>query len=104
MKSDLTPFWQSLDTLWKQVKLLFAEHNFMTVVCAFFALMMTISFYKFLRSISPALVGFVLLLIVFLLILHWTQTRTEPALMKPFIDWLAPFFPSAYPVSPAAPH
>jgi hypothetical protein len=97
MNSDLTPLWQSLDTLWKQVKLLFSEHNFITIVCAFFALMMTISFYKFLRSISPALVGFVLLLILFILILHWTQTRTEPPVLKPFIDWLAPFFPSAYP-------
>ena len=48
-------------------------------VCAFFALMMTISFYRFLKSISPALVAFVLLLIVVLIIMHWTFTRTEPA-------------------------
>lgn len=105
MNSDLSPLWNSFDSLWKQVKVLFAEHNFITVVCAFFAVMMTVSFYKFLRSISPALVGFVLLLILFLLILHWTQTRSEPPFLKPFIDWLAPFFPSAYslPAKPPAP-
>ena len=103
MNAGLSPLWKSLDVLWKQVKLLFAEHNFITIVCAFFAVMMTISFYKFLRSISPALVVFVLLLILFLLILHWTSTRSEPAFLKPFIDWLAPFFPSPYPVTPPVP-
>jgi choline-glycine betaine transporter len=104
MNADLSPLWKSLDLLWKQVKLLFVEHNFITIVCAFFAVMMTISFYKFLRSISPALVVFVLLLILFILILHWTSTRSEPAFLKPFIDFLAPFFPSAYPTPPAPPH
>ena len=80
--------------LWKQIKLLFAEHHFWTIVCAFFVVVMTISFYRFLKSISPALVGFVLLLMLGILILHWTQTRTEPAFLTPFIDWLAPFFPA----------
>jgi hypothetical protein len=49
---------------------------------------MTLAFYRFLRSISPALVYFVLLLILALLVLHWTQNRSEPPFMKPFIDWL----------------
>jgi membrane-bound metal-dependent hydrolase YbcI (DUF457 family) len=85
---------KAIEALWKQIKTLFGEHHFLTILCAFFAVMMTISFYRFLKSISPALVGFVLLLILFLLVLHWTQTRSEPAFMKPFIDWLAPFFPA----------
>jgi hypothetical protein len=46
------------------------------------------------RSISPALVGLILLLMLFILILHWTQTRTEPPFLKPFIDWLAPWLPA----------
>jgi hypothetical protein len=100
MNADLTPFWKSLDTLWKQVKLLFGEHHFITILCAFFAVLMTISFYKFLRSISPALVVFILMLILFVLVMHWTATRTEPPFLTPFIDWLAPFFPSGYSVPP----
>lgn len=80
--------------LWKQIKILFAEHHFWTIVCAFFVVLMTISCYRFLKSISPALVGFVLLLCVGILLLHWTQTRTEPEFLTPFINWLAPFFPA----------
>ena len=94
MNIDWAPLKNAFDPVWKQIRTLFGEHHFLTIVCAFFALMMVISFYKFLKSISPALVGFVLLLILAILILHWTQTRTEPAFMKPFIDWLAPFFPT----------
>lgn len=94
MNIDWTPLRNAFDTVWRQVKLLFGEHHFVTIVCGFFAVMMVLSFYRFLKSISPALVGFVLLLILALLILHWTQTRTEPAFMKSFIDWLAPFFPT----------
>ncbi len=97
MNVDWAPLKNAFEPIWKQFKTLFAEHHFLTILCAFFAVLMVISFYKFLRSISPALVGFVLLLIVAILILHWTQTRTEPAFMKPFIDFLAPFFPSATP-------
>jgi cell division protein FtsW (lipid II flippase) len=93
MNVDWSPLQKSVDPLWRQVKLLFAEHHFLTILCAFFAVIMTMSFYRFLRSISPALVYFVLLLILAILVLHWTQTRTEPTFMKPFIDWLAPFFP-----------
>lgn len=95
MNVDLTPLQKAIEPLWKQFKMLFAEHHFLTILCAFFAVMMTISFYRFLKSINPALVVFVLLLILGLLILHWTHTRTEPAFLKPFIDWLAPFFPTA---------
>lgn len=92
---------KALEPLWRQIKTLFAEHHFLTIICAFFTVMMTIGFYRFLRSISPALVAFVLCLICAMLILHWTFTRTEPPFMKPFIDWLAPFFPTApTPITP----
>jgi hypothetical protein len=92
---QLTPILKALAPLWKQIKTLFAEHHFLTIVCAFFAVMMTISFYKFLRSINPALVVLIFVLIFFLLVMHWTFTRTEPAFLKPVIDWIAPFFPAA---------
>jgi membrane-bound metal-dependent hydrolase YbcI (DUF457 family) len=95
MNINPQPIEKVVDPLWQQFKVLFTEHNFLTILCAFFAVLMTLSFYRFLRSISPALVGFVLLLILFLLILHWTQTRSEPPFLKGFIDWLAPFFPEA---------
>jgi hypothetical protein len=97
MNVDWSPLQKAIDPLWKQTKLLFSEHYFLTILCAFFAVMMTLSFYKFLKSISPALVYFVLLLILAILVLHWTQTRTEPPFMKPFIDFLAPFFPDVPP-------
>lgn len=102
MNIDWAPLQKAIEPLWKQIKTLFGEHHFLTIVCAFFAVMMTISFYKFLRSISPALVAFIFLLILVLLIMHWTFTRTEPAILKPLIDFIAPFFPSAAPV-PATP-
>lgn len=95
MNADFTPFVKAVEPLWRQLKMLFQEHHFLTILCAFVAVMMTLSFYRFLRSISPALVGFVLLLVLGILVLHWTHTRTEPALLRPFIDWLAPFFPTA---------
>ena len=93
--NQLAPLLKAFEPLWKQIKTLFAEHHFLTIVCAFFAVMMTISFYKFLRSISPALVVFVFFLILVLLVLHWTYTRTEPPFLKPIIDFIAPFFPAA---------
>ena len=88
---------EALAPVWRQIKTLFTEHHFVTILCAFVALMMTISFYRFLKNISPALVYFVLFLILAILLLHWTQTRTEPGFLKSFIDWLAPFFPAANP-------
>lgn len=84
---------KAMDPLWIQIKLLFTQHHFITVVCGFFVIVMVLSFYRFLRSISPALVALILCLMVGILILHWTVTRTEPAFLTPFIDWLAPFFP-----------
>ena len=97
----IEPLLKALEPIWRQLKTLFAEHHFLTVICAFFAVMMTVSFYRFLKSISPALVVFILGLILVILILHWTYTRTEPAFMKPFIDFLAPFFPTApTPITP----
>lgn len=95
MKNDpLTTLQKALAPLWQQVKELFAEHHFLTIICGFFVVMMIISFYRFLRSISPALVGLFLLLLLVILIMHWTQTRTEPRVLKPFIDWLAPYVPA----------
>ena len=84
---------RAMDPLWIQIKLLFAQHNFITVVCGFFVVVMVLSFYRFLRSISPALVAIILSLMLFILVVHWTATRTEPPFLKGFIDWLAPFFP-----------
>src|SRR5688572_31856293 len=103
MNVDWSPLEKAAAPLWKQVKTLFAEHHFVTILCAFFAVMMVLAFYRFLKSISPALVYFVLLLIIAILILHWTQTRTEPEFMKPFIEWLAPFFPDVSNLPPVQP-
>lgn len=102
---DLSPLAKAWDSLWKLIQPLFAEHAFLTIVCAFFAVLMTLSFYRFLKSISPALVGFILFLIFTMLVLHWTYTRTEPAFLKPAVDFIAPFFPSAptYPDGKAKP-
>jgi hypothetical protein len=94
---------KAIDPLWKQIKLLFTEHHFWTILCAFFVVVMTISCYRFLKSISPALVGFVLLLMLGILLLHWTQTRTEPEFLTPFINWLAPFFPAPVYPTPKLP-
>ncbi len=93
------PLLTAIEPLWKQIQILFGEHHFLTILCAFFAVMMTISFYKFLRNISPALVAFIFLLIFGLLTMHWTFTRTEPAILKPAIDWIAPFLPTTTPVT-----
>ncbi len=101
MNIDLSPLAKAVDPLWRQVKLLFLEQHFLTILCGFFAVMMTLSFYRFLRSISPALVLFVLMLILAILVLHWTHTRTEPVFLRPFIDVVAPFFPAAPPKAPA---
>jgi hypothetical protein len=85
---------RAVNPLWVQIKLLFTQHHFITVICGFFVVVLVLSFYRFLRSISPALVALILFLLLAILILHWTQTRTEPGFLKPFIDWLAPFFPA----------
>ena len=94
MKSPVDTATRALDPIWVQIKQLFAEHHFITIVAAFFAVLMVLSFYRFLRSISPALVALLLVLVLVILLLHWTQTRTEPKLLKPFIDWLAPMVPA----------
>ena len=84
------------------VQPLFVEHSFLVIIFAFLAIMMTLSCYRFLRSISPGLVAFILILIFGMLMLHWTITRTEPAILRPVVEWIAPFFPSApaYPQKP----
>ena len=91
---DLSPLWNKLRDLWTQLDTLFGEHHFITILCAFLAVMMVISCYKMLRTISPALVAFFCLLILGMLTLHWTFTRTEPAILTPAIDVIAPFFPA----------
>lgn len=92
---DLSPLTDKLRDLWTGLDQLFGEHHFVTILCGFLALMMTISFYRLLKSVSPALVAFICLLMLFILTMHWTVTRTEPAFMTPAIDFIAPFFPSA---------
>ena len=93
MNLDLTPVQKSLEPLGRQVKALFGEHHFITILCAFFAVMMVISCYRVLKSISPALVAVICLLIVGILFMHWIATRTEPEFLTPLINWIAPFFP-----------
>jgi len=92
---DLTPLWAQLHELWSALDQLFGEHHFITILCGFFAVMMTLSFYRLLKSISPGLVAFILLLVFGVLVMHWTFTRTEPAVLKPAFDFIAPFFPTA---------
>jgi hypothetical protein len=105
---DLSPLWQQLHDLWSALDQLFGEHHFVTILCGFLAVMMTLSFYRLLKSISQGLVAFIMLLILATLVMHWTFTRTEPAMFKPAIDFIAPFFPDApnYPGSahPAPAH
>lgn len=100
---DLAPLAKATNPLWQAIVDSWTQHHLLTIVCGFFALMMTLSFYRFLKSISPALVAFILLLIFGIIVMHWTVTRTEPAIFKPAIDFLAPFFP-APPDFPTSPH
>ncbi len=93
---------KAVNPLWVEIRQLFTEHHFITIVCGFFVVVMVISFYRFLRSISPALVWFILMLMFAILLLHWVETRTEPPFLKPFVDWLVPFFPA--PVSATSGH
>jgi hypothetical protein len=86
------------------VQPLFTEHYFLTVLCGFLAVMMTLSCYRFLKSISPGLVAFIFLLMFGILMLHWTITRTEPAILRPVVEWLAPFFPTAPEYAPGPNH
>ena len=103
MNMDFAPLLKATEPLWKQIKTLFTEHHFLTIVCAFLTVMMTLSFYRFLKSINPALVALILLLIFSLLVMHWTYTRTEPPFLSPVIDWIAPFFPAGPTPLPVAP-
>lgn len=94
MNIDWAPLLKAVAPLWEKARPLVTEHSFLTIVCGFFTVMMTISFYRFLRSISPALVGLIMLVVLSILMMHWTFTRTEPAFLKPMIDVIAPFFPT----------
>jgi hypothetical protein len=97
MNVDLTPLVTEARRSWSLLTQLFSEHHFLTILCGFLAVMMIISCYKILRSISPALVGVFFLLVVSILFMHWTHTRTEPAFLTPVVNTVAPFFPSAVP-------
>lgn len=103
LEIDLAPLWKALAPYGKLLRELYQDHNLLTLLCGFFVVVMTLNFYRFLRGINPALVGLLLLMMLGILILHWTVTRTEPAFLKPFIDFLAPFFPSVTPTSLPAP-
>lgn len=83
---DLSPFWND-------VRQLFAEQHFMTIVCGFAVIIITARCYRYLKGISPALVPVVFLLALFVLVLHWSQTRTEPTLLKPAMDVAARYLP-----------
>lgn len=83
---DLTP-------LGKLIRLLFAEHGFLTIVCAFLVVMMVLQFYRFLKSIHPVLVPLALLVVTFILMLHWVVTRTEPPILKPAVDSFVRYVP-----------
>ena len=96
---DVSPLTEKLRDLWSALDSMFGENHFITLLCAFLAVMMTISFYRMLKSVSPALVALIVVLFFAILTMHWTMTRTEPSFMKPAIDFIAPFFPSA-PVYP----
>ena len=50
-----------------------------------------------LRQISGIWITFGLFLGVVLLSAHWIYHRTEPAILKPFVDVVAPFFPTKAP-------
>ncbi len=92
---NFTPLTDKLLNLWSSIDQMFGGHHLLTIVCAFLALTMTLSFYRLLKSISPALVAFFCLLIFGMLVLNWTYTRTEPSFLTPAINYIAPFFPSA---------
>lgn len=101
MNVDLSPVIKGFEPWWKVVKQLFAEHHFLTILCAFFVVMMLVSCYRFLRSINPALVVLIALLVIAILLMHWTATRSEPEFMRPFIDYLAPYVPTSQYAPPA---
>jgi Flp pilus assembly protein TadB len=95
MNIDFTPITNALEPAWRLLKQLFAEHHFLTIVCGFFVIMMTISCYRFLKSINPALVLLILMVVLFILVMHWTYTRTEPNFMAPIIDFLSNYVPQS---------
>lgn len=83
------------EPIWKQIEVLLAERQFIAITCGLLAVLMTLKFYRTLKGVSSALVYFIVFLILGVLIMFWTQTRTEPPFLTPFIDKLAPFFPAA---------
>ncbi|MSU25408.1 MAG: hypothetical protein EXS32_16505 [Opitutus sp.] len=48
---DLSPLEKAGREFVQLVRPLFAEHSFITIVCAFFAVVMTLKFYRFLKSL-----------------------------------------------------
>ena len=74
---------------------LFGEHYFITIFCAFLVVTMVLSCYRGLRSVSSFLPPFLLILVLVILLLHWTQTRTEPKFMSPVVDFIGRFIPGS---------
>jgi len=84
------------------VKMLFSEYHFITIVCALLIVAMTLQFYRFLKSVSPALPPILFLFVLLILLLHWTQTRTEPKFLSPAVEVLTRVVPTqGYEPAPA---
>lgn len=81
--------------LWQQIGAQLATQPLLAFGIACLVLLLLAGGLRALHRVHPALAGFLSLLVLGLLVLHWTSTRTEPAFLKPFIDGIAPFFPAA---------
>jgi hypothetical protein len=79
--------------VWPAISQLFTEHGFLTVICCLLIVSLTIRFYQFLRRIHPMMVPFTMLFAFCILVFHWTQTRTEPRVLTPAVDFLVSFMP-----------
>ena len=81
--------------LWQQIGAQLATQPLLALGLACIVLLLVLGSLRALHRMHPALAGFLTFLILGLVVLHWTSTRTEPAFLKPLIDGLAPFFPAA---------
>ncbi|MDD3180829.1 MAG: hypothetical protein PHQ04_10835 [Opitutaceae bacterium] len=80
--------------IWPALRQLFTQQGFITVVCALLILSMTMRFHRFLRHIHPIVIPMTLLLVLLILVFHWTQTRTEPKIFSPAVEALARVLPA----------
>src|SRR5258708_5053601 len=79
---------------------LLTEDHLWTVLFGVLILCLVVSAYRKLKSISPVLVPFTLLLIIFIMLATWTQTRTEPKFLSPLINILAHYVPQSTTANP----